>query len=47
MLALLVVLIVMFWNPLMKILGWTIDVMMDIMTGFRYTKKPKKRRNRK
>ena len=47
MLALIIVLIVMFWNPLMEILGWIIDVVMDIMTGFRYTKKPKKRRKRK
>jgi len=47
MLALVVVLIVMFWNPLMKILGWMIDLIMDIVTGFRYTKPKKRRRKRK
>jgi hypothetical protein len=47
MLIFLIVILILFWNPLMKILGWMIDLIMDIVTGFRYTKPKKRRRKRK
>ena len=47
MLIFLVVILILCWNPLMKILGWVIDLIMDIMKEFKYTRPKKRRRKRK